>query len=409
MTDNKFEWFKGDKILWFFILAISFASVFPVSSASSQLEYIVGSGTTFSHTLKHISLILAGLVIMRLVGIMRLGYLGAVGVIALLASTLVLFYVASTGKTIDGASASRWINVGGFSVQPSAFAYLSLVVYLCRYLAKKVDRKTNWKDAFFIFVPITIVTGLVIKDNGSTGLMIFGVSMLILILGQFSFKWILGYVSISILVGSIFVALALTTDVFGDNHRVNTWKSRIEVFFGKDEDKSVLSQAEIEAIKTKNYQIDRAKAAIANGGMFGVGPGKSAMKQSLPQSASDFIFALIVEEYGVVGGGMLIFCYFVILLRIIMIASKTKNLFRSLLAVSIALMFFVQFSVNIMVVVGLFPVTGQPLPLISYGGTAMLATYMMLGIVLSISADIQVGYDGGRPIKQTIEEINDIA
>lgn len=406
MTETKFEWFRGDKVLWTFILIVSFWSVFPVYSASSQLEYIVGNGTTFSHIIKHIFLIVTGLAIMRAVGLMKLNYLGAMGVIALLISTVLLVIATFTGKTIDGASASRWINVGGLSIQPSAFAYLSLIIYLCRYLALKADRKTNWKDALFVFLPITVVTGLVIKDNGSTGLIIFGVSVLVLIVGQFSFKWIAGYMVLALTMGSIFIMLALTTNVFGENHRVHTWMSRIEVFIGGHDE---LKNVDNEAIKTKNYQIDRAKAAIANGGTLGVGPGKSAMKQSLPQSASDFIFALIVEEYGIAGGMALVFAYLVILLRMIMIAAKTKNLFRSLLGISIALMFFVQFSVNIMVVLGLFPVTGQPLPLISYGGTAMLATYMMLGIVLSISADIQVSYEGGQQRKLTIDEINDIA
>lgn len=407
--DTKFELLKGDKILWFFILAVSFLSVFLVYSASSNLEYMANNGTTFFHFMKHIMLMLVGLFVMRLVGVLKLSYLGAMGVIGLFLSIILLIMATFTGKTISGASAARWINVGGITIQPSTFAYLSLIIYLCRYLAKKADRKTNWRDAFFVFIPITIVTGLVIKDNGSTGLMIFGVSVLVLIIGRFSFKWIMGYVFIAMMAVIIFVTLALSTDIFGSNHRVNTWKSRIEIFFGESEDKSQLSQEEIAVIKTKNYQIDRAKAAIANGGMFGVGPGKSAMKQSLPQSASDFIFAIIVEEYGAVGGGVLIFAYFVILLRMIMVASKTKNLFRVLLTVSIALMFFVQFSVNIMVVVGMFPVTGQPLPLISYGGTAMMATYAMFGIVLSISADIPVRYNDGRPITQNMDEINDIA
>jgi cell division protein FtsW len=153
-----------------------------------------------------------------------------------------------------------------------------------------------------------------------------------------------------------------------------------------------------ESVKAKNYQVMQAKAAIVHGGVTGMGPGKSALKQMLPQSASDFIFAIIVEEYGILGAGFLITMYMIMIIRIVIIASKMPAFFGSL-----------QLAVNIAVAVNLIPVTGQPLPLISYGGTSMLVTYIQLGLVLSVSSRIQVYDEEGIGKKQSVAEINDIA
>ena len=153
----------------------------------------------------------------------------------------------------------------------------------------------------------------------------------------------------------------------------------------------------------------QTKAAIVHGGITGMGPGKSALKQMLPQSASDFIFAIIVEEYGFFGAVFLIVLYLIMIIRIVMIASKMPAFFGSLLVLSLGIMIFMQLSVNIAVAINLIPVTGQPLPLISYGGTSMLVTYIQLGIILNVSSRIQVYDEEGMGKTQNIEEINDIA
>jgi cell division protein FtsW len=196
--------------------------------------------------------------------------------------------------------------------------------------------------------------------------------------------------------------LALKTELI-QNNRVHTWMSRVETFTKKE------SQVEDEVDKAKNYQVMQAKAAIVHGGIAGMGPGKSALKQMLPQSASDFIFAIIVEEYGFIGATILIALYLIMIIRIVMIASKMPAFFGSLLVLSLGTMIFVQLSVNIAVAINLIPVTGQPLPLISYGGTSMLVTYIQLGIILNVSSRIQVLDEEGMGKKQSIEEINDIA
>ena len=406
-TENKFELLKGDKVLWSVILLISFFSVFPVYSASSNLEYIVNSGTTTSHLIKHTFFVVLGLAIMRGVGFVKYEHIGKLSSILLAFTILLLGLTMFTGQTIDGASASRWLKIPGtpISFQPSSFAYLLLIIYLCRYLTKKIKRERHtWENILFIFGPVLLVFGLVAKDNGSTALMILIVSLSVMLIGQLSKKYIFGFVGIASVAIGVFMFVALKTDLI-ENNRVHTWMSRVEVFMNSKKE----NQIENEIDKAKNYQVMQAKAAIVHGGIAGMGPGKSALKQMLPQSASDFIFAIIVEEYGFLGALVLISLYLIMIIRIVMIASKMPAFFGSLLVLSLGIMIFVQLSVNIAVAVNLIPVTGQPLPLISYGGTSMLVTYIQLGIVLNVSSRIQVYDEEGMGKKQDLEEINDIA
>ena len=403
--DHKFELLKGDKVLWSVILLISFFSVFPVYSASSNLEYIVNSGTTTSHLIKHTFFVVLGLAIMRGVGVFKYEHIGKLSSYLLIFTIALLGLTMVSGQTIDGASASRWLKIPGtpISFQPSSFAYLMLIIYLCRYLTKKIKReRLPIENIFYIFGPVLLVFGLVAKDNGSTALMILMVSLIVMVIGQLNKKYIVGFVALSSVVIGIFMFLALKTN-FIENNRVHTWMSRIETFTKKE------TQIEDEADKAKNYQVMQAKAAIVHGGIAGMGPGKSALKQMLPQSASDFIFAIIVEEYGFIGATVLIALYLIMIIRIVMIASKMPAFFGSLLVLSLGTMIFVQLSVNIAVAINLIPVTGQPLPLISYGGTSMLVTYIQLGIILNVSSRIQVYDEERMGKKQSIEEINDIA
>lgn len=406
-TENKYELLKGDKVLWSVILLISFFSVFPVYSASSNLEFIVNNGTTTSHLLKHIFFVVLGLVIMRSVGMVKYEHIGKLSSILLGILVILLGVTSFTGQQIDGASASRWLKIPGtpISFQPSSFAYLFLIIYLCRYLTKTIKReRLPLENIMYVFGPVLLVFVLVAKDNGSTALMILIVSLAVMLIGQLQKKYIFGFLGISGLAIGVFMFIALNTNLI-QNNRVHTWMSRIEVFMNSKKE----NQIENEVDKAKNYQVMQAKAAIVHGGITGMGPGKSALKQMLPQSASDFIFAIIVEEYGFIGAVALIALYLIMIIRIVMIASKMPAFFGSLLVLSLGIMIFVQLSVNIAVAVNLIPVTGQPLPLISYGGTSMLVTYFQLGIILNISSRIQVYDEEGMGKKQDIEEINDIA
>lgn len=406
-TENRFEYFKGDKVLWGIIILISAFSVFPVYSASSNLEYIVNQGTTTSHLTKHLFFVVVGLALMRFVGLFKYEHIGKLSTILLFVSIGLLIMTLLTGNTIDGASASRWLTIPGTSLsfQPSSVAYLMLIIYLCRYLTKRITRERHWyENVLYIFGPILIVFLLVARDNGSTALMILMVSIGVLIIGQLHWKYIAGFITTSTVLAGLFVLVALNTNLIGSN-RVHTWMSRIDTFVTA----KAGEQVETEEMKAKNYQVMQAKAAIVHGGITGMGPGKSALKQMLPQSASDFIFAIIVEEYGLIGAIGLIFLYLLMIIRIVMIASKMPAFFGSLLVLAMGLMIFVQLSVNIAVAVNLIPVTGQPLPLISYGGTSMLVTYLQLGLVLNVSSRIQVFDEEGMGKKQSINEINDIA
>lgn len=404
---ERFEYLKGDKILWSVIILISAFSIFPVYSASSNLEFIVNNGTTTGHVLKHMVFVVFGWGIMRFVGSFKYEYIGKMSAILLGVTIILLGATMFMGQKIDGASASRWLTIPGtpFSFQPSAFAYLMLIIYLCRYLTKKIKRdRLPLENIIYIFGPVLLVFILVAKDNGSTALMIMMVSMIVLIMGQLGWRYVAGFAAVGVLAGGIFVALALSTNLIGAN-RVHTWESRIETFFNSKKNADV----DDENVKAKNYQVMQAKAAIVHGGITGMGPGKSALKQMLPQSASDFIFAIIVEEYGFVGAFVLISLYMMMLIRIMMIASKMPAFFGSLLVLSLGVMIFVQLAVNIAVAVNVMPVTGQPLPLISYGGTSMLVTYLQLGIILNVSTRIQIYDEEGFGKKQSIEEVNDIA
>lgn len=393
--------FKGDKVLWTVVILISLSSLLPIYSASTNLQYVVKEGTTTGHLVKHTIFVIGGWVVMRAVGFIKYEYIGKLSGMFLLFTIALLIWAMASGKQIEGVSAARWVNIGGLSLQPSTFAYLMLIVYLCWYLTKNVSPERLVESLFWLFVPVIAVVGLVIKDNGSTALIILGVSMMVMSLGQFPFKYIAVFSGIAFVLIGTFVCLSLFTE-FLDDTRVHTWISRILTFSGGE-------NIDSEVLEAKNYQINRAKAAIVHGKIFGVGPGKSALVASLPQSVSDFIFAIIVEEYGLFGASFLIALYFIMLRRIVIIARKMPGFFGTLLALSIGVMIFVQLAVNIAVAVNLMPVTGQPLPLISYGGTSMLVTYLQLGLVLNISSRIQILDEEGLGRKQSIQEINDIA
>ena len=407
IENRKKEFFKGDKVLWAVIILISLFSIFPVYSASTNLQYIVNTGTTTSHLVKHALFVISGLVIMKFVGAVKYEYIGKLSSILLVITIFLLLVTMFTGQKIDGASASRWLKIPGtpISFQPSTFAYLMLIIYICRYLTKKIDReRLPAENILYLFVPVLLVFLLVGKDNGSTAVMILFVSLVVMIIGQFPIKYILGFLGVSAVLIALFMFVALNTDLI-KNNRVHTWRSRIETFSNT----SKIDNIEDESLKAKNYQVNQAKAAIVHGGFLGVGPGKSALKQSLPQSVSDFIFAIIVEEYGLIGAFVLIALYFIMMMRIVIIASKMPAFFGSLLVLSMGIMIFVQLAINIAVAVNIIPVTGQPLPLISYGGTSMLVTYLQLGIILNVSSRIQILDEEGMGKKQSIHEINDIA
>jgi cell division protein FtsW len=280
------------------------------------------------------------------------------------------------GNLIDGANASRWIRlpIVGLSFQPSSMATVILMVYVSFYLSKNYNKNIKFtKSIFPLWTPIIIVVFLILPSNFSTAAMIFLMIVTLIFIGGYPFKYLLGIGFSGIVLFSLFF---LTVKNYPDimPNRIDTWISRIENFTSSENSEN-------------NYQILRAKSAIASGMVFGVGAGKSTMKNILPQSTSDFIYAIITEEYGTIGAISVLLLYLLLLFRIIIVSYKSDTVFGQLLALGVGLPIIFQAFINMGVAVQLFPVTGQPLPLISTGGTSIWMTFLALGIILSVSSN----------------------
>ena len=387
------KYFKGDKPLWAFILLLALFSFLPVYSASSNLVYTVGSGTIFGHLAKHAGILLIGLLIIY--GLQRIDYrwfgLFALTAVVILSGVLIITLVQ--GQTIGGANASRWLTIPGtgIGIQPSMIASQALLVYIARYLTKNRDKEYTWKNtALPLFVPIIFLFIV------SIAFMLVGMCGILFIIGGFLFKYLFTIAGVGLILGGGFVWIALSRPDLVSNSREHTWMSRINKF----NDDSGL----------ESYQVLHAKAAIARGLNEMAGPGKSVFKQTLPQSSSDFIFAIIVEEYGAIGAILLLATFLLILIRICIIASKIHTVFGTLLVFAVGLPIIIQAMVNMAVAVNLIPVTGQPLPMISYGGTSIWMTCISFGIILSVSTQIKSQEELEQDRKVLSEEyIEDIA
>jgi cell division protein FtsW len=290
---------------------------------------------------------------------------------------VLLIITVLQGTTIDGANASRWIQIPiiGMSFQTSTLAALVLMVYVARYLSKISTKELRFKESILpLWTPVFVVLALILPANFSTAAIIFAMVVLLAFIGGYPIRYLLLILGTGFLGLTFFVLIAKSFPEAMPN-RVDTWMSRIESFA----DDSRTEEA---------YQIERAKIAIATG-LTPVGPGKSIQKNFLPQSSSDFIFAIIIEEYGLFGGLFLLGMYSWLLFRLVIVAQKAETVFGKLLALGVGLPIVFQALINMAVAVELFPVTGQTLPLISSGGTSIWMTCMAIGIVLSVSAKRQ--------------------
>ncbi|TRZ44359.1 FtsW/RodA/SpoVE family cell cycle protein [Robertkochia solimangrovi] len=370
-----FKNIKGDRTIWAVVALLALFSFLPVYSASTNLVYVVGNGTTFGHLLKHAMLLVLGFGIIYAVHKIPFRYFKGLSIIALPVVLLLLVYTLAQGTTIGGANASRWIQVPfvGISFQTSTLAAIVLLINVARYLAKIKDRKVTFKETILpLWAPVFLMLILILPANFSTTAIIFFMVLLVCFLGGYPVRYLLSIVGVGVLALTIFVLTAKAFPGLFPN-RVDTWISRVENF-ADNEDTS------------DDYQIEKAKIAIAKGGVVGQGAGKSIMKNFLPQSSSDFIFAIIIEEYGLVGGLVLVFLYLLLLFRIVIVAHKSDSIFGKLLVAAVGLPIIFQAFINMAVAVELFPVTGQTLPLISSGGTSIWMTCLALGIILSVSA-----------------------
>ena len=366
----------GDKSIWGIVVLLSIFSFLPVYSASSNLVYVVGSGSVFGYLLKHVAIVCVGWIIMYAVHLIPFKYFSGLAKLGIPIVVVLLLFTALQGTTIDGANASRWLNIPviGMSFQTSTLAMVVLLAYAADYFANKKDENIRFTESFLPFwIPVLLVVGLILPANLSTAVLILFMVTVVAFLGGYPLKYLAALLGAAVLFLILFILLAKAYPEAFPN-RVDTWMSRLESFTGQGND-------------NKDYQIERAKAAVAVGGYVGIGAGKSMMKNVLPQSTSDFIYAIIAEEYGMLGAISLLFLFMLLLFRILINANKSDSFFGKLLILAMGLPIVTQAFINMGVAVALLPVTGQPLPLISSGGTSLWMTFLALGIVLSVSAN----------------------
>ena len=321
---------KGDKGIWMFIIVICIWSFLPIYSSSSNLAYKYAGGSTFVFLSKHFLIIISGILFTWVGHHIKPNILKKAPSIPLLISLILLLYTLLQNKTIGGANASRWLTVPfiGLSYQPSTIANITLMIYLAKFLSKRKGRYDGFRKSLWGPIFIMLVTLLTLPSNLSTSIMTFSMCIVVMLVGKYPVKYILGISGIMIFLCIGFYSLAKVFPDFMPN-RVTTWENRIHRFFSSD--KRINDDSKNS--KKGMLQVESAKTAIAIGGILGKGPGKSAQKYYLPQSSSDFIFAIIVEEYGMIIGGILIIIFYLFFLfRIILIIQKTEDFYGKILA-----------------------------------------------------------------------------
>ncbi len=359
---------KGDRWIWLIVILLSVISLLAVYSAIGTLAYKRGVGAE-SILMKHLAMIIGGIGLMYISHKLDYRYYRGISKLLMIITLPLLVYTLVFGSHVNDAS--RWIAIPGtgLSFQTSDLAKLALITYLARTLSLKQENIKNVKQSFIpIMGAVCLVFILIALANLSTALMLFGVSVLLLIIGRISIKQI----AVVCLAGGVLLAGVV---FLGPRHK--TYISRIHTFMHPE-----LTNPD------KSFQADHAKIAIASGGILGKGIGKSDEKNFLPEAYSDEIYAIIIEEYGLVGGIILIGIYLFLLYRCIKIVTKAPKAFGALLAAGLSFSLTIQAFANMAVAVGLGPVTGIPLPFVSMGGTSILFTSVAFGIILSVSRDI---------------------
>ncbi len=367
------KYFKGDPVIWIVILLLSIFSLLAVYSSTGSLAYRFQGGNTSYYILKHATILAMGIVITYVTHLIPYKYFSRIAQVLLVLAIPLLIVTLIYGVTRN--QASRWLSVPGLGLtfQTSDIAKLAIVMYIARILAKKQDNIKDFKTAFKpIIVPLMLVCVLVLPANLSTSMLIFATAFILMFIGRINLKHLFGMVGVIILLLGSFIAVALSHDWPG---RIGTWKNRIENYTSSD--------------GSDNYQVSQAKIAIVSGGLVKLRPGKSIQRNFLPHPYSDFIYAIIIEEYGLVGGIAVLVLYLWLLFRCAVLVKKSSRTFPAFLAIGLAVMITFQAIINMAVVVNLLPVTGQPLPMISMGGSSLLFTCVALGIIQSVSRGIK--------------------
>ena len=366
---------RGDKVIWAVVILLSVFSLLTVYSSTGTLAYKYQSGNTEYYMLKHLIILLFGLLIMYLTHLIKFTYFSRIFQIALYIAVPLLVLTLFVG--LDLNEAKRVLPLPfHLTFQTSDLAKLTLIMYLARLLSKKQDSIKDFKSAFVpMMIPVLIICGLILPANLSTAAMLFATSLVIMFIGRISLKYIFSLIGIGVVSLTLWLLLASAyPDILP---RANTWGARWTAFADKDNIDS-----------DKNYQVEQAKIAIASGGILGKFPGNSTQRNFLPHPYSDFIFAIFVEEYGLLGGAFLVLLYLILLFRVVRIVTKIPRNFGAFMTMGVGFSLVFQAMINMAVAVNLIPVTGQPLPLISMGGTSIWFTSIALGIILSVSKEI---------------------
>jgi cell division protein FtsW len=366
------KYIKGDRIIWLVVGLLSLVSLLAVYSSTGTLAYRFQGGNTAYYILKHTVILFMGIGIIFVTHSIPYKYYSRLSQLFLFASIILLIITLFLGTSIN--QATRWLTLPGlgFTIQTSDFAKLALIMYLARLLSQKQNEIKDLKLSFMpVLWPVLLVCMLILPSNLSTALILLTTSIILMFIGRVRTLYLVALIGSGIFVIGIFIGIVMYSKSEG---RLGTWKNRIESFIGGE---------------GENYQAEQSKIAVATGGLIGKGPGNSTQRNFLPHPYSDFIYAIIIEEYGLAGAILIIAFYLWLLYRAGVIVKRSSRTFPALLAIGLTISIVLQALINMAVVVGLVPVTGQPLPLVSMGGSSLVFTSVAIGIILSVSHGIE--------------------
>ena len=395
--------FRGDKVVWIVFMILLLISIVEVFSAASTLTY-VGERSYWWAIRGHCINLLLGFVVVYLAHLVPYRFYKAVPVVLVPLSVAMLIWVLFKGTAVNDAN--RWINLGPISIQPSELAKVGVVMGTALILSRTQTEEGASSNAMKWILWMTgVVCAFIVTENLSTALLLFGVVFLMMYVGRVPMKQLGKLIGVFAIIGTLFGGLLFlptkTLDSLPGLNRLTTWKARFERFF---ESTDPVPAAQFK-ITDENFQETHATMAIALSNIIGRGPGNSVERDYLPQAYSDFIFAIVIEELGLAGGAFVVLLYIIILVRAAKIAKRCRSYFPAFLVMGCALMLVAQAMLNMMVAVGLFPVTGQPLPLISRGGTSTIINCGYIGMMLSVSYYTdKMERDAQLATEQTTEE-----
>lgn len=371
--------FKGDIYIWFCIFALSVLGILAVYSATGSLAFSKAGGNTEFFFLRHTGFLLVGLGFMYLCHLVDYRYFSRIAQLFLYISIALLVVTLFVGSDINEAKRVLPIPGLGLTFQTSDMAKLFLMMYIARFLARKQEDIDKLDTFWRIMAVITVVVLLIAPENLSTALVLFATCMIMLYIGRINIKYLfmLFMACVVMLTSFFWVLTSIEPGGWADGTRIGTWKKRVEMYIGKGDNEE------------GSYQSQQSKIAIATGGFFGKGTGHSTQRNFLPHPYSDFIYAIIIEEYGMIGGFAVIGIFLLLLYRCIRIVIKSPKAFGALLAFGLCLSMVIQAFINMGVAVDLLPVTGLTIPLVSMGGTSMFFTSIAFGVILSVSRTIE--------------------